>query len=238
MLIINNLTVSVKNKTILSDLSCTLVPGNLYALVGVNGSGKSSLAFAIMGHPEYHVDEGSIIFNSHDITQWEVDARARAGIFLAFQTPVEIPGLSVRQLLWHATQARFGTITPEVWQEQLENACALVDMPRPLLERGCNEGFSGGERKRLELLQMCLLSPAVVILDEIDSGLDAAMRLRVVAIIDHLRTKNPQLIVLAISHYRPFIDALNPTEIYQVQEGTLHSIERTHAPYPFRDLQI
>jgi len=207
---------------ILRGVDLVVRPGEVHALMGPNGSGKSTLASALMGSPEYTVTSGSLKFKGDDITEWGADVRGKAGIFLAFQYPQEIPGVSVRQFLRQALSERKGIdlsvleirLKMMEWMERLEMDPAFAD-------RFLNEGFSGGEKKRNEVLQMAILEPELAILDETDSGLDIDA-LRVVAKgVNEVRTDKPELGVLVITHYQRLLEHLTPDVVHVLVDGRI-----------------
>ena len=176
-LVITNLQVSVDieggTKEILKGVDLTIEQGSIHAIMGPNGSGKSTLAYTIAGHPKYHVTGGSIMLDGVDVLKMTVDARARAGLFLAMQYPVEIPGVTVSNFLRTAKTAIDGEAPPlRPWLKEIKESMAELRIDKAFAERNVNEGFSGGEKKRHEILQLELLKPRFAILDETDSGLD------------------------------------------------------------------
>ncbi len=207
---------------ILKGVSLVVGEGEIHALMGPNGSGKSTLANALMGSPEYQVTAGSIRFRGDDITDWDTDVRAKAGIFLAFQYPQEISGVSVLNFLRQALSAR-----KSIEMSVLELRLSLMewmdrlDMDDSFLNRYVNEGFSGGEKKRNEILQMAILEPDMAILDETDSGLDIDA-LRVVATgVQEVRKERPALGTLAITHYQRLLDHLQPDVVHVLIDGRI-----------------
>jgi Fe-S cluster assembly ATP-binding protein len=207
---------------ILTGLDLTVGAGEVHALMGPNGSGKSTLANVLLGSPEYHVTAGSIRFRGEDITEWPADVRGKAGIFLAFQYPQEIPGVSVLNFMRQSLSARKGIemsvlelrLSIMEWMERL-------DMDESFAERYVNEGFSGGEKKRNEILQMAILEPEMAILDETDSGLDIDA-LRVVATgVQEVRRDRPGLGVLAITHYQRLLEELQPDRVHVIVDGRI-----------------
>ena len=207
---------------ILRGVDLVVRPGEVHALMGPNGSGKSTLASTLMGSPEYTVTGGSLKFKGDDITDWGTDVRGKAGIFLAFQYPQEIPGVSVRQFLRQALSERKGIdlsvleirLKMMEWMERLEMDPAFAD-------RFLNEGFSGGEKKRNEVLQMAILEPELAILDETDSGLDIDA-LRVVAKgVNEVRADRPELGVLVITHYQRLLEHLTPDVVHVLVDGRI-----------------
>ncbi len=207
---------------ILRGVSLTIGPGEVHALMGPNGSGKSTLASTLMGSPEYQITSGSVRFKGDDVTDWSADLRGRSGMFLAFQYPQEIPGVSVRQFLRQALSERKGIdlsvleirIAIMEWMQRL-------DMDPSFADRFLNEGFSGGEKKRNEVLQMAILEPELAILDETDSGLDIDA-LRVVANgVNEVRKDRPELGVLVITHYQRLLDHLEPHVVHILIDGRI-----------------
>jgi len=207
---------------ILKGVNLTIHEGKVHALMGPNGSGKSTLASVLLGSPEYEVTAGSIKFRGEDITEWDPDVRGKAGIFLAFQYPQEIPGVSVINFLRQALSARKGIdlsvlelrVAIMEWMERLE-------IDPSFGERYLNEGFSGGEKKRNEILQMAILEPEVAILDETDSGLDIDA-LRVVSSgVQEVRQDRPAMGALAITHYQRLLDELQPDQIHILVDGAV-----------------
>jgi len=207
---------------ILRGVDLTVHEGEVHALMGPNGSGKSTLASVLLGSPEYEVTAGSIHFRGEDVTDWDPDIRGKAGIFLAFQYPQEIPGVSVINFLRQALSARKGIdlsvlelrLAIMEWMERLE-------MDPSFGERYLNEGFSGGEKKRNEILQMAILEPEMAILDETDSGLDIDA-LRVVARgVREVREDRPEMGALVITHYQRLLDELQPDKVHIIVDGTI-----------------
>jgi Fe-S cluster assembly ATP-binding protein len=207
---------------ILRGLDLTVGAGEVHAIMGPNGSGKSTLASTLMGSPEYEVSAGTITFLGDDIRDWPADERAKAGMFLAFQYPQEIPGVSVIQFLRQALSARKGIdlsvlelrVAAMEWMQRLGMDSSFVD-------RYLNEGFSGGEKKRNEIMQMAILEPVMAILDETDSGLDIDA-LRIVAKgIGEVRADRPEMGVLLITHYQRLLDELEPDHIHVLMNGRI-----------------
>jgi len=207
---------------ILRGVDLTVGAGEVHALMGPNGSGKSTLANVLLGSPDYSVTTGSIRFRGEDVTEWPADVRGKAGMFLAFQYPQEIPGVSVINFLRQALSARKGIdlsilelrLAIMEWMERL-------DMDPNFADRYLNEGFSGGEKKRNEILQMAILEPEIAILDETDSGLDIDA-LRVVAQgVQEVRNDRPELGVLAITHYQRLLSELKPDRVHVLIDGRI-----------------
>ncbi len=207
---------------ILRGVSLTVRPGEVHALMGPNGSGKSTLASTLMGSPEYVTTGGTVSYKGEDITDWTADIRGKAGIFLAFQYPQEIPGISVRQFLRQALSERKG-IDLSVLEIRLAmmDWMKRLDMDPAFADRFLNEGFSGGEKKRNEILQMAILEPELAILDETDSGLDIDA-LRVVASgVNEVRAERTELGVLVITHYQRLLEHLTPDRVHILVDGRI-----------------
>ncbi len=220
---VRDLHVSVEGAEILCGVSLSVAPGELHALMGPNGSGKSTLAKTLLGDPAYRIASGRILVAGDDVTAASTDERAARGMFLGFQHPEEIPGVSVLNFLRQAMAARKGITDLSV----LEVRMALLDwtarlgMDDRFTQRYLNEGFSGGEKKRNEILQMALLEPGIAILDETDSGLDIDA-LRVVADgITQVRAARDQLGILLITHYRRILDHLTPDAVHILLDGRI-----------------
>jgi Fe-S cluster assembly ATP-binding protein len=229
-LIIKNLHVSVEGQEILKGLSLEMNKGEVHEIMGPNGSGKSTLANTLMGHPAYEVTDGEILFQGTDITELAADERSRLGIFLAFQYPSAIPGVSVANFLRTAINARYEQKDPSGngngrrrgismrdFRKLLKEKMAMLQMDPSFAGRYLNEGFSGGEKKRMEILQMAMLQPQIAVLDETDSGLD----------IDALRIvsegvnglKSPDLGVLVITHYQRILNYIRPEHVHILVDG-------------------
>ncbi len=224
MLSIEHLTVSVEGRTILHDVSLELKKGEVHVLMGPNGSGKSTLAYALMGHPRYTVERGKAVFKGKNILKLAPDERARMGLFLSFQQPVAVPGLATIDFLRSAHTARFGgnpdKPTP-LFAIKREAAVqmATLAMPEEFLLRALNEGFSGGERKKSEVLQMAVLKPEFVILDEADTGLDVSA-LKIVA--KRVQAEiGPGTGALAITHFPRILKYLKPTRVHVMMAGKI-----------------
>jgi Fe-S cluster assembly ATP-binding protein len=221
---IRNLHVSIGDKKILRGLDLDVEKGKVHALMGPNGSGKSTLANAIMGHPAFEVDEGTITFKGEDITEADPDVRSRAGLFMAFQYPVAIPGVSVSKYLRmvinsHREARGEEAIKIKEFARVAQEAMELAKIPKDFSSRYLNDGFSGGEKKRMEILQLALLHPEIAVLDETDSGLD----------IDALRTvaegvntfTGPDMGVLIITHYQRILHLVEPDFVHVMYEGRI-----------------
>ena len=207
---------------ILRGLDLVVRAGEVHAIMGPNGSGKSTLGHTLLGSPEYEVTAGSVVFRGDDVTEWPTDERAKAGMFLAFQYPQEIPGVSVIQFLRQALSARKG-IDLSVLELRLATMewMKRLDMDSSFVDRYLNEGFSGGEKKRSEVMQMAILEPELAILDETDSGLDIDA-LRVVAKgIREVRAARPSMGVVLITHYQRLLDEVQPDHIHILVGGRI-----------------
>ena len=220
LFIVKDLHVSVEGKEILKGVNLTVNAGEVHALMGPNGSGKSTLANALMGHPRYVVTKGQVLLNGEDMLPLRADERARRGMFLAFQYPLEIPGVKVRHFLRMAVKASKGQeLSVTEFRKQLFDMMALLEMDRSFAERYLNEGFSGGEKKRNEILQLAMLEPTMAILDETDSGLDIDA-LRVVAGgINKLA--GPNVGMLLITHYQRILSYTEPHVVHVLFNGRI-----------------
>ncbi len=221
---ITNLHVTAEDKEILKGLDLEVSKGEIHALMGPNGSGKSTLANAIMGHPAFEITEGQILFEGEDITEAAPEDRSRAGLFMAFQYPVAIPGVTVAKYLRMALNAHReargeGQISLKDFRKQTEAAMELVNIPRDFSSRYINDGFSGGEKKRMEVLQLAMLRPLISVLDETDSGLDIDA-LRVVAKGVN-EVAGPEMGVLIITHYQRILHLVEPDFVHVMFEGRI-----------------
>ena len=215
---IEDLHVNVEGKEILKGVNLALNRGEVHALMGPNGSGKSTLANALMGHPRYQVTKGRILLNGEDVLPLSADQRARRGMFLAFQYPLEIPGVKVRHFLRMAVKAsKAQELSVTEFRKQLFDKMALLEMDRSFAERYLNEGFSGGEKKRNEILQMAMLEPAMAILDETDSGLDIDALRIVAGGINKLA--GPDRGMLLITHYQRILSYVEPQFVHVLFDG-------------------
>ncbi len=222
---IKNLQVAVDTeeglKQILRGVDLTINSGETHAIMGPNGSGKSTLAYSIAGHPKYNITGGSVTLDGQDVLAMSVDERARAGLFLAMQYPVEVPGVSVSNFLRTSVTAIRGE-APKVrsWVGEVKEAMAALSMDPAFAERNVNEGFSGGEKKRHEILQMELLKPKIAILDETDSGLDVDA-LRVVSEGVNRIKENSDLGVMLITHYTRILRYIKPDFVHVFSAGRI-----------------
>ena len=232
-LVIKDLHVAVEGKEILKGLSLNVGKGEVHALMGPNGSGKSTLANTLMGHPRYEVTAGEILFKGESILEKETDERSRMGLFMAFQYPVGIPGVSVANFLRTAINARLAPpdadgkgampsrkgISPKEFRTLLKDKMALLKMDESFATRYLNDGFSGGEKKRAEILQMALLKPEIAVMDETDSGLDIDA-LRIVS--DGVNAlAGPTMGVLVITHYNRILNYIKPQFVHVMVDGRI-----------------
>jgi Fe-S cluster assembly ATP-binding protein len=225
-LVIKNLHVSIEGKEILKGLDLTIKQGEIHAIMGPNGTGKSTLAYTLMGHPFYEVTEGEVWFKGENVLELEPDERSRHGIFLAFQYPVAIPGVTVANFLRSALNARRRAENPEdkgvpipEFRKMLKEKMGLLKMDQSFAGRYLNEGFSGGEKKRAEILQMATLKPEIAILDETDSGLDIDALKVVSEGVNAL--SGPDLGVLVITHYQRLLNYIKPHFVHVMMDGRI-----------------
>jgi Fe-S cluster assembly ATP-binding protein len=221
---IRNLHVTAEGKEILKGVSLDVDKGSIHALMGPNGSGKSTLANAIMGHPSLEVTDGTIVFKGEDITEAAPDERSRMGLFMAFQYPVAIPGVTVAKYLRMAVNAHLEAEGEEAvklkdFRKQTEEAMALTNIPKDFSSRYLNDGFSGGEKKRMEILQLAMLQPDMAVLDETDSGLDIDA-LQVVAKGVN-KFAGPGMGVLIITHYQRILHLIKPDGVHVLYDGRI-----------------
>jgi Fe-S cluster assembly ATP-binding protein len=220
LLEIRNLHVEVEGKEVLQGVSITINPGEVHAIMGKNGSGKTTLSYTIMGHPKYKVTKGDILVDGKSILGMSPDERARLRIFLAFQYPVAVPGVTVAQFLRSAIlSVRAGEVEPRNVRKLIKEEMAKLDIPDSFMIRFLNEGFSGGEKKRLETLQLHLLQPKLMVLDETDSGLDIDSLRRVSESINSLRDANKG--ILLITHYQRMLDYVKPDQVHVFLQGKI-----------------
>ena len=228
MLKIQNLHAQTEGHSILNGVNLEIKAGEVHAIMGPNGSGKSTLAKVIVGHPEYEITQGEILyekdFNYQDISPWTPEDRTKEGLFMAFQYPVEVPGVSNLNLL----KASFNSIckhqgVPEMGEEEfisfVKKKTEMVGLPFSFLDRSVNEDFSGGEKKRNEILQMAVLSPRLAILDETDSGLDVDSMAMIAQTLNKL--KNKQNAFLLITHYNRLLNHIKPDFVHIIKEGKI-----------------
>jgi len=225
-IVIKNLKVNIEGKEILKGVNLNVKQGEVHAIMGPNGTGKSTLAYTLMGHPSYTVTEGSVLFKNQELLGLPTDQRARLGLFLAFQYPVSIPGVTVANFLRTAVNARRKTVTPgdkgisiPEFRKMLIEKMQMLKMDTSFAGRYLNEGFSGGEKKRAEVLQMAILQPEIAILDETDSGLDIDALKIVSEGVNILRSQN--IGVLLITHYQRMLNYIKPDFVHVMMGGTI-----------------
>jgi len=224
MLDINNLKSRIGDSEILRGLTLSVNAGEVHAIMGPNGSGKSTLAQVIAGHADYEVTGGSVTYNGKDLLELEPEERAREGIFLGFQYPVEIPGVNNAYLLKAAVNAKrqhqgLGEVDAFEFLKMAREKMAALDMDPKFLNRGVNEGFSGGEKKRNEILQMAMLEPSLAILDETDSGLDIDALKAVANGVNALRS--PERAIILVTHYQRLLDYVQPDYVHVLSVGRI-----------------
>ncbi len=224
MLSINNLHASVEEKNIIKGLNLEVKPGEVHAIMGPNGAGKSTLGYVLSGRDGYEVSEGEATLNGKDLLELEVEERAREGLFLAFQYPVEIPGVSNMEFMKESVNAMREQrgeepLSAAEFLKKAKEACKQVQLPLDFLKRGVNEGFSGGEKKRNEIMQMILLEPKLCILDESDSGLDVDA-LQVVA--DGVNSqRDGERSFIVVTHYQRLLDYIKPDFVHILADGKI-----------------
>lgn len=226
MLEIKDLHVEIEsdegNKEILKGLNLTIEEGNVHALMGPNGSGKSTLANVLMGNPKYKITKGDILFEGESILDLNTTDRARLGIFLSFQYPQEIEGVSIRNFLRTSyNQVKGEKLSVLDFKELLDEKSKVLNLDEDFSERYLNKGFSGGEKKKSEMLQLALLSPKLAILDETDSGLDIDALKSVADSINTLKQKNPQMTILIITHYKRILEFIKPDKLSIMIKGKI-----------------
>lgn len=224
MLDINNLFAGIGDTEILKGLTLSVKAGEVHAIMGPNGSGKSTLAQVVAGHPDYTIHKGSIRFDEKDLTELEAEERAREGLFLGFQYPVEIAGVNNAYLLKAAVNAKrkhqgLDEIDAFEFLKAAKETMTLLDMDPAFLQRGVNEGFSGGEKKRNEILQMAMLEPRLAILDETDSGLDIDALKAVANGVNALR--HPDRAIVLVTHYQRLLDYVEPDFVHVLSKGRI-----------------
>lgn len=217
---IKNLHVSIEDKEILKGVNLTIRTGEIHAVMGPNGTGKSTLSAAIMGHPSYEVTQGEILLDGKNVLEMEVDERARAGLFLAMQYPSEIAGVTNAEFMRSAINARRSEdekMGVREFIQKLDEKMAILDMPEEMAERYLNEGFSGGEKKRNEILQLMMIEPTFAILDEIDSGLDIDALKVVSRGVNAMR--GDRFASLIITHYQRLLNYIEPDVVHIMMDG-------------------
>lgn len=220
LLAIEGLHVSVEGKEILKGLTLSVQAGEIHALMGPNGSGKSTLSFCLMGHPKYHITSGTMRYQGQELQSLPTPKRAAAGIFLAFQYPTAIPGVTITNFLRAALRGVRGHDVPvKEFRQTVKTHLKALGIPETFMNRYVNDGFSGGEKKRLEILQLAVLNPTLAVLDETDSGLDIDALKTVAAGINALRS--PQRGILLITHYQRLLNYISPTEVHVMVDGRI-----------------
>jgi Fe-S cluster assembly ATP-binding protein len=226
-IVINNLHVSIEGKSILNGIDLKVPQGEVHAIMGPNGTGKSTLANTLMGHPSYTVTAGKVFFKGQNILGMKTDERSRLGLFLAFQYPISIPGVTVANFLRTALNARLRSLKPEdkgiaipEFRKLLKEKMEELKIDSSFAGRYLNEGFSGGEKKRVEVLQMAVLQPEIAILDEIDSGLDIDA-MRIVSDGVNLLREKQNLGVLVITHYQRLLNYIKPDVVHIMMDGKI-----------------
>jgi len=224
MLKINNLHAKVEDKVILKGLNLEIKPGEVHAIMGPNGAGKSTLGYVLSGREGYEVQEGDVSFKGEDLFEMDIEERASKGLFLAFQYPVEIPGVSNMEFMKesvNATREQRGEepLSATEFLKKAKEACKQVQLPLDFLKRGVNEGFSGGEKKRNEIMQMILLQPSLCILDESDSGLDVDALQVVANGVNSQRDSARSFII--ITHYQRLLDYIKPDFVHILADGKI-----------------
>ena len=218
---IKGLKANIDNKPILNGIDLTLETGRIHALMGPNGSGKSTLSNVIMGHPAYEVTDGEVLMDGKNILEMATDERARLGLFMAFQYPVEVPGVTVGRFLKRATEIRFQSngVNARGFIKELRSNMDFLEMDQQFINRYLNEGFSGGEKKRMEVLQMLMLKPSFAVLDETDSGLDIDALQIVAKGVNHLRSDS--FGALIITHYQRILGHVKPDIVHIMYDGRI-----------------
>lgn len=220
MLSIKNINIDITGKSIVKNLTLVMQSGQIHAIMGPNGSGKSSLALSIMGHPRYQLKSGSITFVDQEITNLSPDKRAQLGLFLSMQQPCEIPGVGVFSFLREAHRALTGIDSVHAdFKQEILHAMDMLGIPSAFFDRNLNEGFSGGEKKRFEILQLLLFKPRLAILDEIDSGLDVDALKKIAQALLHYKKTNPQASLLLITHYQRILEYIIPDVVHVMVAG-------------------
>ena len=229
-LVIKDLHANIGDKEILKGVNLTVTPGTIHAIMGPNGSGKSTLSNTIMGHPAYTVTSGEVWYKGQNVLELPVDERAKLGLFLAFQYPVSIPGVTVANFLRAAVNAhrsvagkdtRETAIPMAQYRKDIREKMASLGVDDSFARRYLNDGFSGGEKKRIEILQMSMLKPSMAIMDETDSGLDIDALKVVSQGVNTLLTQNPEMGVLVITHYQRLLNYIKPNRVSVMMEGRI-----------------
>jgi len=229
-LVINDLHVNIEEKQILKGVNLTIKAGAIHAIMGPNGSGKSTLAYTLMGHPGYTVTGGEVWYKGQNILELEADERSKLGVFLAFQYPVSIPGVTVANFLRSAINAQRAeegkdpkttSIPVAQFRKELREKMASLEIDESFVRRYLNEGFSGGEKKRIEILQMAMLRPSMAVMDETDSGLDIDALKIVSQGVNTLYSQHPEMGVLVITHYQRLLNHIQPHFVSVMVDGRI-----------------
>ena len=221
LLEVQNLSVDIEDKTILHDINLNINPGKVHVLMGPNGAGKSTLGYALMGAPKYKISAGKILMEGEDISSFSTDKRAKKGLFLSFQDPVEVPGISLENFIRNSLQQRTGTHVKLIsFQKELKEKMALLEMDESYASRDLNVGFSGGEKKKGEILQLLMLKPKLAILDETDSGLDVdAARIVSKGVEEFQKSNDGSLLI--ITHSTRILESLNVDYTHILVKGRI-----------------
>jgi Fe-S cluster assembly ATP-binding protein len=220
---LKNIHVSIEGKEVVKGIDLELAKGEVSVIMGPNGSGKSTFANGLMGHPKYETS-GSIVLDGEDISDKGADERSKKGLFLSFQNPVEIPGVTISNFLRTAINARRdkkNQVRLLDFMKKLNEKMELLHIPKEFASRYINEGFSGGEKKKMEILQLAMLEPKVAILDETDSGLDIDALKKVCESVNALKEQNKDLTILIITHYQRMLNYIKPDHVYIMLDGQL-----------------
>lgn len=222
LLKIENLHVEIDSKEIIHGLNLSIKKGEIHALMGRNGSGKSTFSNTLMGHPAYKISKGKIYFDTKEINHLKPNERAKLGLFLAFQYPLSVPGVTVANFLRQANKALKGdAVSPRDFRKLLYEKMDDLEIDHSFATRYINEGFSGGEKKRMEILQMAMLEPKLAVLDEPDSGLDIDSLKLVAESINKFKKKNPEVSILLITHYQRILDYIKPDKVHVFVDGNI-----------------
>ncbi|HXW86461.1 MAG TPA: Fe-S cluster assembly ATPase SufC [Candidatus Bathyarchaeia archaeon] len=222
MLHIKNISVAADEKRVLNNISLNIMPGSMHVIMGPNGSGKSSLLMSVLGNPQYQITHGDILFKGASLLSMTTDARVRLGIFTTLQQPPAVPGLSVRTLLKEMRYACTGkTEQAEKSEQEMRELCSFVNLDHAFLDRSLNEGFSGGERKRCELLQLLFFRPTLAFLDELDSGLDTDAVMIIIRALARMRKQNAEMAIVIVTHYPAMARLLKPDFVHVLSQGSL-----------------
>jgi len=216
---IRDLHVSIGGKKILNGISLVVNPGEVHALMGPNGSGKSTLSYVLAGHPKYKIEKGDILVDGKSILSMSPDERAKLGLFLAFQHPLELQGIGVSKFLFTLAKIKDSNLSFIAFSKQLDANLSLLGVDKSFIDRDVNVGFSGGEKKRAEVLQLLTLKPTLAVLDEMDSGLDIDSMQVLSKAINELR--NPGFSCLVITHYQRLLNYLKPDFVHVLVEGKI-----------------